>query len=299
MLDTNVVILGDCIDVLEKMPGGVLDLVVTDPPYLINYKTGHRKDKSHDFNTEIMNDDNPKLIKYYITNCYENLKNDTAMYMFCSADKVDFFKQSIEERFFTIKNMIVWLKNNWTAGDLKHAFGRQYEICFYCNKGKREIEGKRITDVWQFDRVVGKQQLHQNQKPVELIKQCILKSSKEGDLIFDGFGGSGTTAIACLETNRRYILVEKDPKYHEMATKRIEEWHKAHPDGVTSDKKDESRYDRLPQDKDKEELPNTGGTVKEMVDVSENVTKGLKDDSVKTHKVDGETEDFSVPSFVK
>lgn len=284
--ESNSVILGDCIDVLEKMPGGVLDLVVTDPPYLISYKTGHRKDKTHDFNTEIMNDNNPKLIQYYITNCYESLKNNKAMYIFCSADKVDFFKQSIEERYFTIKNMIIWIKNNWTAGDLKHAFGRQYEICFYANKGQCDIEGKRITDVWHFDRVSGNKQLHQNQKPVELIKQCILKSSKEGDLVFDGFGGSGTTAIACLETNRRYILVEKDPKYHEMAVKRIEEWHKAHPNGM------ETKHVYSPHvlqhkktDPNETELQTDNGH-----------NTGV---SVKTHKVDGETEDFSVPSFVK
>ncbi len=270
---------------MEKMPGRILDLIVTDPPYLISYKTGHRKDKTHDFNTEIMNDNNPKLIQYYITNCYEQLKNNKAMYMFCSADKVDFFKQSIEERFFTIKNMIIWIKNNWTAGDLKHAFGRQYEICFYANKGQCDIEGKRITDVWHFDRVSGNKQLHQNQKPVDLIKQCILKSSKEGDLVFDGFGGSGTTAIACLETNRRYILVEKDPKYHEMAVKRIEEWHKEHPNGV-----------------EKKPLFNS---ISQGVPVKEETELQTDDDghntgvSVKTHKVDGETEDFKVPSFVK
>ena len=148
--------------------------------------------------------------------------------------------------------MIIWVKNNWTAGDLKHAFGRQYEICFYANKGQCDIEGKRITDIWHFDRVSGNKQLHQNQKPVELIKQCILKSSKEGDIVFDGFGGSGTTAIACLETNRKYILVEKDPKYYEMSVKRVEEWHKEHPDGVAKEK-DEKRYDRLPNEKEKEE----------------------------------------------
>lgn len=207
--------------------------------------------------------------------------------MFCSADKVDFFKQSIEERYFTIKNMIVWVKNNWTAGDLKHAFGRQYEICFYANKGQCDIEGKRITDVWQFDRVSGNKQLHQNQKPVELIKQCILKSSKEGDLVFDGFGGSGTTAIACLETNRRYILVEKDPKYHEMAVKRIEEWHKAHPNGMET--KSEDRFNRLPSEKKTD--PN-----ETELQTDDGHNTGV---SVKTHKVDGETEDFSVPSFVK
>ena len=212
----------DCLNIMKQIENESIDLIVTDPPYLIKYKTNRRKNKDHDFCSEILNDDNEQLIIDYIRECYRILKNNTAMYMFCNCDKVDFFKQELENAGFKIKNMIIWVKNNWTAGDLKAQFGKQYEIIFLVNKGRKYFNGKRITDVWMFDRISGKKQLHQNQKPVDLLKQCILKHSDENDIIFDGFMGSGSTGVACIETNRKFIGVELDKKYFEIAKERIE-----------------------------------------------------------------------------
>ena len=212
----------DCLNIMKQIENESVDLIVTDPPYLIKYKTNRRKNKDHDFCSEILNDDNEQLIIDYIKECYRILKNNTAMYMFCNCDKVDFFKQELENAGFKIKNMIIWVKNNWTAGDLKAQFGKQYEIIFLVNKGRKCFNGKRITDVWMFDKISGKKQLHQNQKPVDLLKQCILKHSDENDIIFDGFMGSGSTGVACIETNRKFIGVELDKKYFEIAKERIE-----------------------------------------------------------------------------
>ena len=212
----------DCLNIMKQIENESIDLIVTDPPYLIKYKTNRRKNKDHDFCSEILNDDNEQLIIDYIRECYRILKNNTAMYMFCNCDKVDFFKQELENAGFKIKNMIIWVKNNWTAGDLKAQFGKQYEIIFLVNKGRKCFNGKRITDVWMFDKISGKKQLHQNQKPVDLLKQCILKHSDENDIIFDGFMGSGSTGVACIETNRKFIGVELDKKYFEIAKERIE-----------------------------------------------------------------------------
>jgi site-specific DNA-methyltransferase (adenine-specific) len=213
---------GDCLEIMKDIPDESIDLIVTDPPYLIKYKTCHRKNKSHDFCSEILNDDNYDLISNYIKECYRILKKNTAMYMFCNCDRVDFFKQELEKAGFKIKNMIIWVKNNWTAGDLKAQFGKQYEIIFLVNKGRKNFNGKRITDIWKFNRVAGKQQLHQNQKPLDLIEQCILKHSNENDLIFDGFMGSGSTGVACINTNRNFIGIELDEKYFNIAKERIE-----------------------------------------------------------------------------
>jgi site-specific DNA-methyltransferase (adenine-specific) len=204
---------------MKQIPANSIDLIVTDPPYLISYKTNHRKDKDHEFTSEIANDNNPQLIVDYIEQCYRIMKDDTAMYMFCSADKADFFKQELEKK-FKIKNMIIWVKNNWSAGDLQASFGRQYEIVYLVNKGRKKINGKRLSDIWKFDRIVGNNQIHQNQKPLDLIKQCIEKHSDKGDLVFDGFGGSGTTAFASLEMDRDYFTVEYESKYCELISKR-------------------------------------------------------------------------------
>lgn len=214
---------GDCLEVMKTIPNESIDLIVTDPPYLINYKTNHRKNKNHDFCSTIKNDNNFDMIHNYINECYRILKDNTAMYMFCNCDRVDYFKQELEKVGFKIKNMIIWVKNNWTAGDLKAQFGKQYEILFLVNKGRCLFNGKRLTDVWFFNRVSGNKQLHQNQKPVDIIKQCIEKHSKENDVVFDGFMGSGTTGVACKHTNRKFIGIELDDNYFEIAKKRIEE----------------------------------------------------------------------------
>lgn len=206
---------------MENISNESIDLIVTDPPYLIRYKTNRRKNKTHDFCSEIKGDNDYKLIHNYIKECYRILKNNKAMYMFCNCDHVDYFKQELEKSGFKIKNMIIWVKNNWTAGDLKAQFGKQYEILFLVNKGRCLFNGKRITDVWKFNKVVGSKQYHQNQKPLDLIKLCIEKHSSENDIIFDGFMGSGTTGVACKQLNRKFIGIELDKKYFEIAKKRI------------------------------------------------------------------------------
>lgn len=99
--------LGDCIKVMSGIENDSVDLIVTDPPYLIKYKTNYRIDKSHRFCTEISNDDNFCLITNYIQECYRILKNNTAMYIFCNCDRVDFFKQELEKAGFKIRNMII------------------------------------------------------------------------------------------------------------------------------------------------------------------------------------------------
>jgi len=210
----------DCIDVLRKLDSNSVDAVITDPPYGINYKTNHRKDKEHDFCSTIQNDDDLSLMKDVIRELHRVMKDNTAGYMFCSFDRIDFFKQEIE-RYFRIKNIIIWVKNNWTAGDLVAQFGKQYEMIILFNKGTRKINGKRIPDVWYFDRISGSKQLHQNEKPTKLISQCVMKHSDEGDIVLDPFMGSGTTGVVCKELGRGFIGIEIDENYFNLAKERI------------------------------------------------------------------------------
>ena len=211
----------DCLELLKSLDNNSIDLVITDPPYLINYKTKRCNNKEHKFCNVIQNDNNPDLITKVIKELHRVMKDNTAGYMFCNFDKVDFFKKEIEKH-FKIKNIIIWVKNNWTAGDLKAQFGKQYEMIILFNKGRCLFNGKRLTDVWNFDKVVGKKQLHQNEKPLDLIKQAIGKHSKEGDLVLDCFAGSNTTGLACLKTNRSFVGCEIDKEYFEIALKRIQ-----------------------------------------------------------------------------
>lgn len=220
-MDNIVLQHGDCLELMKGIPDDSVDLIVTDPPYLINYFTNYRKDKTHDFCSTIANDNNPELIRECLLECYRVLKPDSAAYVFCSAKTLDIFKGFAVEAGFSVKNTIVWVKNNWSAGDLRAQYGQQYEPLLLLNKGRAFIRGKRLTDVWFFDRVAGKVQVHQNQKPVDLIAQCLEKHSDTGAIVLDPFMGSGTTGVACVNTGRKFIGMELDAGYFEIAKKRI------------------------------------------------------------------------------
>lgn len=208
---------------MKSIPDESVDLVVADPPYLMSYKSQHRKDKTHDFCSTIKNDNNEDVIIKSLQEIYRVLKPNSAMYMFCNSNKIDVFKQAIEEAGFKIKNIIVWIKNNWTMGDLKAQFGKQYEFIILANKGRKFFNGKRIADVWYFDKIANQKLIHQNQKPISLLKQCIEKHSNENDVVLDCFMGSGSTGVACKELNRRFIGIELEEKYFDIAKNRIKE----------------------------------------------------------------------------
>ena len=214
----------DCLEGMKRIPDGSIDLIVTDPPYLCDYS---RHDKNSRFSKKIANDENnsvnEEMIKKYFNECWRILKDNTAIYCFCNYKKIDFFKIQIENAGFNLKNIIIWDKQRNGMGDLKTTFGYSYEFILFASKGQPKIRGKRISDVWQFSRVKAKEQVHQNQKPIDLLSQCIEKSTAENDIIFDGFMGSGSTCVAAVNTNRHYIGFELDEKYFDIACQRLDE----------------------------------------------------------------------------
>ena len=142
--------------------------------------------------------------------------------MFCNSNHIDYFKQQVS-KYFKFKNILIWIKNNHTAGDLKGAYGKKTEFIIYAVKGRHILNGNRDVDTLYYNRVVGKQQLHQNQKPVDLLEFLISKSSNFGETVLDCFMGSGSTGVACQNTNRDFIGIELEPKYYEIAVNRIKE----------------------------------------------------------------------------
>jgi len=106
-------------------------------------------------------------------------------------------------------------------GDLSTTFGYSYEFIIFAAKGQPKIRGKRISDIWRFKRVTHREQVHQNQKPIDLLSQAIEKSSDKNAVIFDGFMGSGSTGVACVNTGRDFIGIELDDNYFQIAEKRI------------------------------------------------------------------------------
>ena len=149
------------------------------------------------------------------------LRPDRHAYFFCSWHNVDVFKQAIE-RYLTVKNIVVWAKNNHGAGDLKGSFAPKHELIIFAHKGRRELRGKRLPDIMQCAKVPGTSMVHPTEKPVALLEPLIEASTDPGEIVFDPFLGSGTTAVAAVNTGRRWIGIERDADYYEIARKRIE-----------------------------------------------------------------------------
>jgi site-specific DNA-methyltransferase (adenine-specific) len=148
------------------------------------------------------------------------LKDNTAIYCFCSWHNVDVFKKAFE-RHFKLKNILVWVKNNHGSGDLKASYAPKHELVLYGNKGRRIFCGKRMEDVIFANKT--KNVNHPTEKPVDLLEQFINNSTEKNEVVFDGFMGSGSTGVACVNTGRHFIGIELDPGYFEIAQKRIAE----------------------------------------------------------------------------
>ena len=194
---------GDCLNYIKKIPSESIDLIVTDPPYLINYQSS-RRIKKEKFE-KIKNDINSQqLICDYFEECNRILKNNTAIYCFCSWHHIDFFKQEFEKH-FKLKNIIVWNKNNHGSGDLKGAYAPKHELILFGHKGRTLLREKRISDVIECEKINSSNLTHPTEKPTKLIEIFIKQSSDIDDIVFDGFMGSGSTGVACINTNRKFI----------------------------------------------------------------------------------------------
>ncbi|ALS22170.1 DNA-methyltransferase [Paenibacillus naphthalenovorans] len=219
-LELNRVYQRDTLEGMKLIPDESIDLTVTDPPYLMNYRSNRRvKQEKFDY---IKNDkDSHELISEYIKELYRIHKNDTAVYMFCSWHHIDFFKQEFE-KYFTLKNLIVWNKNNHGSGDLKGSYAPKHELILYGHKGRSLFRDKRIPDVIDFAKIPSVKLTHPTEKPVGLLEIFIKNNSDEGNIVFDGFGGSGSTFVAAKNLKRNYIGFEIEKQYIEMTNLRLE-----------------------------------------------------------------------------
>ena len=206
---------GDCFELLQDIPDESVDMVLTDPPYGMNFQSGHRKSKYE----KIKGDSNLDWLDDFVNEIYRVSKPNTAHYVFCSFHHIDKFKQAIEKK-FKVKNILTWVKNNTSMGDLKGDFAPKTEFIIFFHKGRKLINGKRDPNVLEFKKT--RNELHPTQKPVDMTEYLIGKFSDEGDVILDLFMGSGTTGIACLNTNRRFIGMELDKDYFNISKERIE-----------------------------------------------------------------------------
>lgn len=233
---------GDCIDVMRKIPDGTIDMVLCDLPYCI---TANKWDAIIPFD---------KLWESYGRVCKENAaivltasQPFTSMLVMSNLrmfrhewiwrkNRGSNFANTMREPFKEHEEVLVFSKGKWTYNkqmEKRRGAGDSRAKYKYSNKTKSanyngfrevsEIEFSQLrvpSSVQEFNTEVG---LHPTQKPVPLLSYLIRTYSNEGDTILDNCMGSGSTGIACLETGRSFIGIEKDAAYFEVAKKRIED----------------------------------------------------------------------------
>ena len=193
-------------DVEKLMNGNKADMVFTDPPYNIAYSG--IKDKRTIENDKMNDEDFVDFLEKSIMKC------DIA-YVCCSWQYEHLFKKAMTNIGMAPKAMIIWNKVN-PAQHLDKYF-KQHEIIFYYGKfgGEKTIRG----DIWECKRQ--KNTVHPTMKPIELIAMAI-EDNPNKKTIYDGFGGSGSTLIACEQLNRNCYMMELDPKYVDVIINRWE-----------------------------------------------------------------------------
>lgn len=211
-------------DVKELMDNNTATLVVTDPPYNTGMvgKNGSTR-LNHMFDDIKTPEEWSDFLQAFFSNLFSFSKKDCAFYVFIDWRRISDVRKAMES-FLSVSNVIVWDKMVHGLGsDYKYT----YELIVVGKKGKPAISnrfGEDYQDVWHLQRKVGKNKDHATAKPVELCMKPIKHASKNGDVVLDLFGGSGTTMIAADKLNRRCFMMEIDPVYCDVIVKRWEEF---------------------------------------------------------------------------
>lgn len=207
-------------DMIDKV-----DCVVTDPPYPLTSGGKNTGTMGGILSKENYNN-NGKIVDCSITwdeiadICFKSLKEDTHCYMMANNRNVKDMWMAAENSGFYFHNLLVWVKGNTVANKY---YMKNCEFTGFFKKGKAKTINLRGSQS-AVKVANNKETKHPNEKPVELMKLYILNSTQENDLVLDPFCGSGSVAMACIETNRRFIGIEKDKQHYEECVERLKRY---------------------------------------------------------------------------
>jgi len=216
------------LNILPQIKDESIDLVVTDPPYKMTSRgshgnTGGMLAKKITMNGNVF-DHNDISISDYASDLYRVLKDGSHCYIMTNhVNLIEMLNTMTDVGFHFIKSLI-WDKGNKIMGRF---YMSQYEYILFFRKGKGiQINNCGTSDILSFPNKKLKGEdgsnLHDTEKPVELMKVLIENSSKPNDIVLEPFMGIGATCIACKECGRRYIGCEIDKKYFDIAVKRLQ-----------------------------------------------------------------------------
>lgn len=199
---------------------GKIDIVLTDPPYNVAYK-GKTKDELEIENDAMEQEEFEGFLSSSFEIINETLKKGGAFYIWHASRSQREFENALNNVGLQVRQQLIWVKNSMVLG--RQDYQWRHEPCFYgWKEGTHDwYSDRKQTTVLEFDRPTANKE-HPTMKPISLMAYQIKNSTKKGDIVFDGFGGSGSTLIACEQTGRKCYTCEIDPKYCDVIIKRWE-----------------------------------------------------------------------------
>jgi site-specific DNA-methyltransferase (adenine-specific) len=216
--------LGDCREIIPLLPK--VDAVVTDPPYEADC---HRKDR------KITGKNRGVIAEAFSFGAIDDIRTDVAALMvnsckgwaltFCMAEGVAPWRDAFEAAGAKYKRAMVWIKPDAMPqfNGQGPAAGFESITAVWCGSGFSSWNGGGRVGTFTHNKNSGGKHQHETQKPMPLMRELVGLFSNQGQTILDPFMGSGTTGVACVKLGRRFIGIELDPKYFDVACKRIEQ----------------------------------------------------------------------------
>ena len=220
---------GDCLERMKEIPNESIDCIVTDPPYKIT-----SKGCSGTMGGFIINDKSKKGNIFthnnidcsdYIPILYNKLKYNTKIYIMCNNLNLQKMLNEGTKAGFNFVKCLIWNKGNKICG--RYYMGCFEYIILFRKGGDRPINNCGTPDILNIPIKKMKDKdgknLHDTEKPVNLMSILIENSTNIGDIVLEPFMGIGSTGVACVNANRKFIGIELDEKYYDISCKRIKD----------------------------------------------------------------------------
>lgn len=225
-LGEHVLMCGDSTDIksVEKlMNGEKADMLLTDPPYNVDY-TGKTEEALKIENDKMDNESFIQFLQRAFLSADNVMKPGAVFYIWHAGLEGYNFMCACKKVGWIIRQLLIWNKNSMVIG--RQDYQWKHEPCFYGWKdgaGHLWASDRKQTTVLNFDKPA-KSRLHPTMKPIPLFDYQIKNNTKGGDIVLDLFAGSGTTIMACEQNGRKAYCMEYDPKYVDVIIKRWEEF---------------------------------------------------------------------------
>lgn len=202
-----------------------ISLLLTDPPYGVAYVEGKAELTKIKSSKKIANDHNQteNAYRHFTQEWLEVVKpylvKKNSFYIFNSDKMIFALRDGLVDAEYRLTQLLIWIKNNVVVGRLHYL--PQHELIAYGWFGSHEFYKVKDKSILIYPKP-NKSPLHPTMKPIGLLRNLILNSSKIDDYVYDPFGGSGSTLIACEQTKRRCLMIEIDPEYCQVIIDRFQ-----------------------------------------------------------------------------